>query len=67
MKTRKEAIIQLALAISGWSTKRGRAYLRQDEQEFKRADKIIDYWVERLEDYMKTEPIVVSEQDVWTE
>ncbi len=55
MKSRKEAIIQLTLAISGWATKRGRAYLRQDQSEFERADKIIDYWIEHLEKYIKAE------------
>jgi len=57
MRTKKEKIIQLALAISGWATKRGSAYLRHNEVEFDRADKIIDYWIDHLEKYIKAEPI----------
>ena len=60
MKERKETIIQLALAISGWATKRGRAYLRGDTLEGDRADKIIDYWIEHLERQIKEQQIVVK-------
>lgn len=49
MKTRKESIVQLAFAISGWASKRGQAYLKQNQEEFQRCDKIIDYWIEHLE------------------
>ncbi len=55
MKERKESIIQLAFAVSGWANKRGRAYLRQDEKEYERCDKIIDYWIEHLEKKVREE------------
>ncbi len=55
MKTRKEAIIQLTLAISGWATKRGRAYLNGNKIEGERADKIIDYWIDHLENFIKNQ------------
>lgn len=61
MRTKKEKIIQLALAISGWATTRGQANLRQDQKEFERADKIIDYWIEHLEKYIKTNPLNKNE------
>ena len=57
MKTRKEGIEQLCYAISGWIKKRGHYTLNKDEKEFDRADKIIDYWIEHLEKYIKAEPI----------
>lgn len=55
MKTRKESIIQLTLAISGWATKRGRAYLNGNNVAGDRADKIIDYWIKHLEDFIKNQ------------
>ena len=51
----KEEIIKRILGISGWVERRGTYCFNRDEDNFKRADIVVDYLVERLREYIKNE------------